>query len=538
MQLVPFLRVSCICSCSFETCLIHQLLLSNYPSSLVEYNNNAVGWTWQGGNAGTTGGRLYGTCVYLSLCSVDVSPSLHTHTLILFLTFHLSFYIDRSGMGVDQVLQVEMVLPNGYHVKFGPTEWEDASADGFVFPRTKVVSGVCRSNPDEEDEEKWIWGDCPEDFDIDFGDLWLAVKGGGGGTWGVVTSVSLQLHDYLAFKQFIFGTLAGIEECSAFGPKFEEFRAKYFMTPALLNVTKERSVACSAPDFAGVMNCFGEEDVVDAWAKFLQLNNIADPTASSCLILISDGRKSDAEGLLMNQAQAPDSRFPGRVPDGPPPFFVGTQFAKVLVPQSWIDESEENIDILLKTAVRPMYYAYGVATAGFSDQADSLSQAHRDAAVMVDLFDYDDTDFWSNLFPKMFDISDKTKFPPVFGSNHAGPLLTGPLKEDWTKACPKDWTFEERSKNCISSQEAIYGTDLLDRLETIKIAIDPNFIFNCHGCVGNNIDQAKVTDSQNDNSSSPPPDNTSDLASSATYTFPFTAAIFITVFQLYLFVQK
>ena len=44
-------------------------------------------------------------------------------------------------MGVDQVLQVEMVLPNGYHVKFGPTEWEDASAEGFAYPRTKVVSG-------------------------------------------------------------------------------------------------------------------------------------------------------------------------------------------------------------------------------------------------------------------------------------------------------------------------------------------------------------------------------------------------------------
>jgi len=101
---------------------------------------------------------------------------------------------------VDQVLQVEMVLPNGYHVKFGPTEWEDATADGFVVPRTKVVSGVCRSNPDEEDEEKWIWEACPEDFDVDFGDLWFAVRGGGGGTWGVVTSASLQLHKYLPYK--------------------------------------------------------------------------------------------------------------------------------------------------------------------------------------------------------------------------------------------------------------------------------------------------------------------------------------------------
>ena len=119
---------------------------------------------------------------------------------------------------MDQVLQVEMVLPNGYHVKFGPTEWEDASAEGFAVPRTKVVSGVCRSNPDEEDEEKWIWGDCPEDFDIDFGDLWFAVRGGGGGSWGVVTSVHLQLHDILPYNHFVFRGTA--EECSTLAPTY------------------------------------------------------------------------------------------------------------------------------------------------------------------------------------------------------------------------------------------------------------------------------------------------------------------------------
>ena len=57
---------------------------------------------------------------------------------------------------------------------------EDASAEGFTVPRTKVVSGVCRSNPDEHDEDKWSWEICPEDFDIDFNDLWFAQS-----EWGV-----------------------------------------------------------------------------------------------------------------------------------------------------------------------------------------------------------------------------------------------------------------------------------------------------------------------------------------------------------------
>ena len=44
---------------------------------------------------------------------------------------------------MDQVLQVEMVLPNGYHVKFGPTEWEDASAEGFAVPLPQQSSQEC-----------------------------------------------------------------------------------------------------------------------------------------------------------------------------------------------------------------------------------------------------------------------------------------------------------------------------------------------------------------------------------------------------------
>ena len=41
----------------------------NHFSSLFQCNNNTVGWTFQGGNAGTMGDRIYGTCVvYLLNC--------------------------------------------------------------------------------------------------------------------------------------------------------------------------------------------------------------------------------------------------------------------------------------------------------------------------------------------------------------------------------------------------------------------------------------------------------------------------------------
>ncbi len=427
-------------------------------------------------------------------------------------------------MGVDQVLQVEMVLPNGYHVKFGPTEWEDASADGFVVPRTTVVSGVCRSNPDEEDEEKWIWEACPEDFDIDFYDLWFAVRGGGGGTWGVVTSATLQLHEYLPFNFFVFEF--GVTECLAHVPQYEEFRAKYFMSPSLLNVTKESSLACGAPS-APFLHCYGEEDGVGAWTRFLEMKNLSS-NATACLGG-PDG-KSYAEVMISIRG---NDRFPGKVTDDPKPELVNfAPDAFVLVPQAFIDESEGNLDFVLENGKVP-YYSHGVATASFSDQADSLSQSQRETAVMAYFF-FDEAgqaNFWSNIFPKMHDISDKTNFPPVFAANHAGSKLTGPQKEDWTKACPFEWTFQERKEKCISSQEAIYGTELLNRLEAIKMAVDPNFIFNCHNCIGNNLDLAKAPHSD-DGESVPPA--TIDEPSSGSSTSVYAAAISATVLSLFL----
>merc|ERR1712084_204216 len=64
-------------------------------------------------------------------------------------------------------------------------------------------------------------------------------------------------------------------------------------------------------------------------------------------------------------------------------------------------------------------------------------------------------------------------------------------KNDWTKPCPLEWTTAERDEKCISLQEAIWGTKLLRRLEKIKEEIDPNYMFDCYGCVGNNRFRAK-----------------------------------------------
>ncbi|KAK1745400.1 FAD-dependent oxidoreductase [Skeletonema marinoi] len=443
-----------------------------------------MGWSWQGGLAGSTGGRL-------------------------------------DGFGVDQVVQLEMVLPNGVHVKFGPTEWEDVSAKGFIVPRTKVVSGVCRSNPDEHDEENWVWERCPEDFDTDFNDLWFAVRGGGGGTWGVVTSVFLQLHDYLPVTPYFFNLVPSpTEECSAIAPQFAEFKAQYISAPSLLNVTKEHSLACGSADTPSEFWCYGEEDVMQAWTRFLDRNNLTDPANVACLSGFPE-IAGYAEGQIY---LASNDRMPGKVPDSPAPMTIGPYVAGVLVPQSWFDESEKNRKTIQEYAKNAPYYAFGGATASGSDQANSLSQAHRNAAFMT-YFSLED--FWGNLFPQMFDVSDKTNFPPVFGSNHAGFLTAGPLKEDWTKPCPPEWTFEERREKCISFQEAIYGTEQLARLEAIKKAVDPQFIFNCVNCIGNNLPEASKSEDDEPSPAEAEPllGNSSDEPSGASFVSSFVAAI-------------
>ena len=402
-----------------------------------------MGWTWQGGLGGTTGSRKF-------------------------------------GLGVDQVVQIEMVLPNGYHVKFGPTDWEDATAEGFIVPKTTVVSGVCRSNPEEQDEEKWTWETCPDDFDIDFNDLWFAVRGGGGGTWGIVTAVHLQLHDYYPLNHYEFNK-DSTEECLALNSLYNEFKSMYFMLPSLLNVTKEKSNACGKPDGGARMFCYGEDDVMQAWSRLLDERNVL-TNSSECFI-----SKTTYNDFAENHPRsALAERYPGRTNDVPMPLLPSllTAAAFILLPQSWIEENWDTYVESYLTEDGGEYDSFGGGAATAYDQTTSLSQAHRDAATTLAIAP--DEHFWANIFPDMFDSSDGNNFPPVFGSNHAGPELTGPLKEDWTKMCPEEFTLAETNEKCISFQEAIYGTERLLRLETIKMKVDPKFMFDCNYCILNN----------------------------------------------------
>merc|ERR1712076_205039 len=74
-------------------------------------------------------------------------------------------------------------------------------------------------------------------------------------------------------------------------------------------------------------------------------------------------------------------------------------------------------------------------------------------------------------------------FPGGTELNHVSASEMGPLKSDWTKACPQG-SHAERKEKCVSVQEAVWGTENLEKLLRIKSRIDPEYIFQCVHCVG------------------------------------------------------
>merc|ERR1712232_298816 len=134
--------------------------------------------------------------------------------------------------------------------------------DEHIYPKTTKVEGLCNSNV-FADESLWVWEPC-EDPVPPFEDLWFAVRGGGGGTYGVVTSVKLQLHDNIPFYEFAYNeTVATTYEATIAELSKEEqefvlgngsycianLSLDYLFNPTNINVTHDQSNHCGSPSF-------------------------------------------------------------------------------------------------------------------------------------------------------------------------------------------------------------------------------------------------------------------------------------------------
>ena len=340
------------------------------------------------------------------------------------------------GFGVDQVVQVEMVLPNGQHVKFGPTEWE--SVDGYDVPKTLSVSGLCNANP-EGAEDDWEWAPCSED--INFDDLWFAVRGGGGGTWGIVTSIVLQLHEWQPLERTAIRYDACVQEkldkgqLEFWARLAQKFEILFLLDPTSIGVSEAQSNACGRPGGDFAFSCYGEGSgmaFVTAWKQYLSDNrNVLEGVgivpaiideALNCQPEFIDGTSMEEDFFVMltpgttfimkykdfaeSNTFPPGYPYAGRPADSPAPRYSSENYdtANILIPRQWIlDDLDFALDFIPPSGG---YLAFGGKTASAaSDQFDSLSSAHRDTGYMFGFpyFIYGGDDFFSLLFPTMFD---------------------------------------------------------------------------------------------------------------------------------------
>jgi hypothetical protein len=419
----------------------------------------------------------------------------------------LSVGMERMyGFGVDQVLELEMVLADGTHVKFGPTGWE--TVPSLLYPRTTKVEGQCNANV-VADEAAWQWAACENS--IPFDDLWFAVRGGGGGSYGIVTAVLYQLHDFKPMY-YITANLAPISKqckeaplqcnCSEFDDLWYDFLVDLFFAPEGIGLSISASNSCGSaaaifdPGRFNYFMCWGDDEtkqVLAAWRTYAQSKVIPKfPSLSKgdLLNLFEANNENSYEELLLNN---PQPRVPsGSVPDNPPPSTVND------APDCW----SANIPIGFlrqkrSEATRTFLRAFNLAhvmggwTSKAHDNMTSIHPLQRDSGFQAQICVDEFKSYMLREFQPFYGPRSEGKYPGGHSEyNHVSARSPGPLKSDFATACPSDLSSAEQAAQCVSVQEAVWGTDLLARLTSIKAAVDPMHVFYCPYCVGANVSVA------------------------------------------------
>lgn len=313
-----------------------------------------------------------------------------------------------------------------------------------------------------------------------------------------------------------------------------QFDINFGLDPLSLDppVDEAEAYSCASPGGTpGNRFCYGRgaEVQVEAWKAYLDVHlqdllglgfdSTMIETVKDCTdISPFDDYVAELEKEVDLKESQSDiiSRFTDLPDDSPPPQLPSTLVlgGALLVPLSYILENvTATADQFVQTAVSP-YNAFGGFTSKTSDQMNALSSAHRDAGFWyllpeptvveilsafpefprVSVSNNDEFFEPGGVFQTMFNLNVKAgetgdEFPAFLGLNHLGPNIRGPLKDDWTKACPENWTRKERDEKCISAQECVFGTSLLKKLEGIKKVVDKDGMFTCLDCVGDNLDE-------------------------------------------------
>lgn len=416
------------------------------------------------------------------------------------------------GLGVDQVLHIEMVLPNGLHVRFGPTEWEDD--DNSLYPLTKTVTGYYNRG-NLSNEESWDWEESISD-DIDFRDLWFAVRGGGGGAYGVITSIYYQLHDHSLLQlcdtrpseHYLDLKSQGLA-ADDFFRKWIDFILRFFFDPHSIGVTEYASNSCSSPHHGGFLNgvifCFnGAGEVMKSAWNLFYYNETDDDRGTDPSHSYFNITTVESNADLAIQGGKYVSLFSthgvpqGRLYDSPPPSLANTFTGNIqflMFPQDILVTKRNELismffDCMLKSGgCSGKMYIMGGAVPSAGDGLNAIPEYRRNGGFLMTITNH----AWRTAFTRLFydtsveDTASGANFPGVFCQNHASLDNLTPLKEDWTQSCDPTWSKDEKANKCFSYQEAVWGSYILDKLENIHEAIDPYHLFNCNDCVGYSV---------------------------------------------------
>jgi hypothetical protein len=182
----------------------------------------------------------------------------------------------------------------------------------------------------------------------------------------------------------------------------------------------------------------------------------------------------------------------GHAPDDPPPEILPDNLQKGfsgLAPVSWLVDKQNSLPSLMnlvrtRVSLRGIYLLGGRIMQ--QEWASAVPPAQRAAGFMIPAEKGPAED---HLRKALFGGGTSypmrgAVFPGGVENNHHGAHETGPRKDDWTVSCPAGLSRNQVAEQCISIQEAIWGTMTLQKLESIKSTVDPQGLFNCYHCVG------------------------------------------------------
>ena len=406
------------------------------------------------------------------------------------------------GFGVDQVLELEMVLADGSHIKFGPTEWQDGN--GFLYPRTTKVEGFCNSNISVKESE-WNWEKCSTH---PFAKLWKAVRGGGGGSYGVVTAAKYQLHKHRPMYYILANKTAGpviyskclpTNTCTEVKKAVAFFFVDLLFNPQAIGVDEETSISTGHPgfnfdieQFSGLFTRSSPNVLEEAWKRYVKtLDNLEHFQSVLEDLFYSESVGSYANLLLnSNNPYTPA----GKIPDNPPPGWGSDTSScwSVLVPKEILANKDDFLfELLLHIGGSP--HVIGGKTSVAHDQTTAINPVQRDAGLQACIYSAELETRARAKFHNYYTTSNPdSSFPGGTEYNHISNVKFGPLKNSHTTACPPEISFESQKRECVSLEESVWGTKILAELESIKKEVDPNNMFKCYRCVGYEHDRKCV----------------------------------------------